>query len=156
MLEGLARTSRRCTIEGRAAMSLDLSCVEKALRGLAPTAARVSLRSVDSYIKAFYIPWQELEHWCQIHLPEYGKVGAALSRAAAAAAAAGLGGPPRPPAALGPGAGALQHPGPCASSLRMGCLGVCRALSPLAAAPARRRPTAHRCWAPLPRDVTAL
>ncbi len=85
MLEGLARASRRCTIEGRAAMSLDLSYVEKALRGVVPPGTRVSLRAVDNYIKAFYIPWEELEHWCQIHLPEYGKVGRTGGHAACCA-----------------------------------------------------------------------
>jgi hypothetical protein len=28
---------------------------------------------VDSYIKAFYIPWEELSRWAQTHLAEYGK-----------------------------------------------------------------------------------
>jgi hypothetical protein len=27
----------------------------------------------DNYIKAFYIPWEELGRWAQIHLAEYGK-----------------------------------------------------------------------------------
>jgi hypothetical protein len=28
---------------------------------------------VDNYIKAFYIPWEELSRWAQTHLAEYGK-----------------------------------------------------------------------------------
>lgn len=28
---------------------------------------------VDNYIKAFYIPWEELSRWSQTHLAEYGK-----------------------------------------------------------------------------------
>jgi len=28
---------------------------------------------VDKYIKAFYIPWEELSRWAQTHLAEYGK-----------------------------------------------------------------------------------
>lgn len=28
---------------------------------------------VDAYIKAFYIPWEELGRWAQTHLAEYGK-----------------------------------------------------------------------------------
>jgi hypothetical protein len=30
-------------------------------------------RQADNYIKAFYIPWEELGRWAQIHLAEYGK-----------------------------------------------------------------------------------
>lgn len=47
MLDGLGRV-RRCSLEGRAGMSLDLSAVEKALRGLAPGAALASLRLVST------------------------------------------------------------------------------------------------------------
>ncbi|KAF8057730.1 CPK24 [Scenedesmus sp. PABB004] len=72
MLDGLARVGR-CSIEGRAAMSLDLSAVEKGLRPLAPAAALSSLRAVDAYIKAFYIPWDDLGRWAQVHLAEYGR-----------------------------------------------------------------------------------
>jgi hypothetical protein len=50
ILEGLAR-AKRCTIEGRSAMSLDLSNVEKTLRGVAPQHINVNLRVVDNYIK---------------------------------------------------------------------------------------------------------
>ncbi len=50
MLDGLSRV-RRCTLEGRAAMSLDLSHVEKGLRGVAPAQAMGGLRLVDTYIK---------------------------------------------------------------------------------------------------------
>jgi hypothetical protein len=28
---------------------------------------------VDTYIKAFYIPWEELGRWAQTHIAEYGK-----------------------------------------------------------------------------------
>lgn len=28
---------------------------------------------VDTYIKAFYIPWEEVSRWAQTHLAEYGK-----------------------------------------------------------------------------------
>lgn len=72
MLEGLARV-KRCTLEGRACMSFDLSMVEKNLRFLCPSQVSVFLRTVDAYVKAFYIPWDELAHWSQTHLPEYGK-----------------------------------------------------------------------------------
>lgn len=65
MLEGLGRV-RHCSVEGRAGMSLDLGLVEKALRPLAPPLALSSLRLVDGYIKAFYLPWEELGRWAQV------------------------------------------------------------------------------------------
>ncbi|KAI8472247.1 MAG: hypothetical protein J3K34DRAFT_519870 [Monoraphidium minutum] len=74
VLDGLARC-RRCSVEGRAAMSLDWGYLEKGLRALLPPGASVgtSLRMVDGYIKAFYMPWEELPRWSQLHLAEYGK-----------------------------------------------------------------------------------
>jgi hypothetical protein len=52
LLDGLSRC-RRCSIEGRAAMSLDFGAVERGLRGMLPqgAAAGGSLRVVDGYIK---------------------------------------------------------------------------------------------------------
>lgn len=46
ILDGLGRVSR-CSLEGRAAMSLDLSAVEKGLRPMAPATALSSLRLVS-------------------------------------------------------------------------------------------------------------
>lgn len=42
---------------------------------LAPPSASVggSLRAVDAYIKAFYVPWDELPRWAQAHAGEYGR-----------------------------------------------------------------------------------
>lgn len=45
MLDGMGQI-RKCSQEGRAAMSLDLSAVEKGLRPLAPPSALSSLRRV--------------------------------------------------------------------------------------------------------------
>jgi syndetin len=28
---------------------------------------------VLAHLQAFYLPWEELPHWAQIHMPEYGK-----------------------------------------------------------------------------------
>lgn len=28
---------------------------------------------MDDYVKAFYIPWDDLARWSQVHLAEYGK-----------------------------------------------------------------------------------
>ncbi|KAL4422269.1 hypothetical protein ABPG75_008466 [Micractinium tetrahymenae] len=69
-LEGFSRC-KRCSLEGRAAMSLDLQGVGRALAHVLPPAAQdaapQSLRLVDTYIKAFYIPLGELAHWVQTH-----------------------------------------------------------------------------------------
>lgn len=74
ILEGFSRV-RRCTLEGRASMSLDVSGLEKALRQMqVPVQASSGLRIVDTYIKAFYLPWEELAHWAQQHVGEVGKV----------------------------------------------------------------------------------
>lgn len=45
MLDGFGQV-RKCSQQGRAAMSLDLSAVEKGLRPLAPATALASLRRV--------------------------------------------------------------------------------------------------------------
>jgi len=52
VLDGLSRC-RRCSIEGRAAMSLDFGLVERGVRGILPAGAAVggSLRLVDAYVK---------------------------------------------------------------------------------------------------------
>ncbi|BDA40427.1 Syndetin [Coccomyxa sp. Obi] len=77
VLEGIAKAGAKgkCTAMGRAAMSLDLQAVQKGLAELAgpggAEAAADSLRMVDTYIKAFYLPWgEELRRWAQTH-PEY-------------------------------------------------------------------------------------
>lgn len=85
ILDGLGAI-RRCTAQGRDAMSYDLSFVEHSVRKLAcppPAPGTTStpqqqlqlmrFERVRNYIKAFYTPWAELAHWGQIHLPEYGK-----------------------------------------------------------------------------------
>lgn len=105
IVDGLSRV-RRCTFEGRASMSFDLSHLERAvsngsdaphfleahvtchtwgersalchgevlaanallcvrslltqIRALAPPGFSGSFRSADAYIKAFYLPWEEL------------------------------------------------------------------------------------------------
>ena len=43
------------------------------VRTLAPPGVSVSFRLADGYIKAFYLPWEELTKWCQVHLAEYRK-----------------------------------------------------------------------------------
>mmetsp|Transcript_36959 Transcript_36959/g.104306 ORF Transcript_36959/g.104306 Transcript_36959/m.104306 type:complete len:1134 (-) Transcript_36959:234-3635(-) len=71
VLEGFSLV-KRCTLEGRAGMSLDLQTLIKGLRGVAPDVLEVqtNMRIVDNYIKAFYVPGEELVHWALTH-PEY-------------------------------------------------------------------------------------
>uniref|UniRef100_A0A061RSJ3 Coiled-coil domain-containing protein 132-like isoform x1 n=2 Tax=Tetraselmis sp. GSL018 TaxID=582737 RepID=A0A061RSJ3_9CHLO len=71
LLEGFSRV-RRCTVEGRAAMTLDLQGFIKGTESLSPrdVDAHSKMRIVDNYIKAFYVPEQELVHWAHTH-PEY-------------------------------------------------------------------------------------
>ena len=72
IVDGLARI-KKCTYEGRASMSFDLNHLERSVRALAPPGFEVAFRSADDYIKAFYLPWEELTRWCQVHLQEYSK-----------------------------------------------------------------------------------
>ncbi|KAG2448902.1 hypothetical protein HYH02_006250 [Chlamydomonas schloesseri] len=73
ILTGLAGV-RKCSLEGRANMSFDLSHVERQMRAMGPPGFKPTpLSLVDTYIKAFYLPWDELPKWCQAHIAEYGK-----------------------------------------------------------------------------------
>lgn len=64
-------------------MSLDLQGLQQGLQGIvrgsqAAEAASKTLRIVDAYIKAYYIPWgEELHRWALTH-PEYTIVRASL------------------------------------------------------------------------------
>jgi hypothetical protein len=68
VLAGLARV-RKCTQEGRALMALDVSVLASALKRMAPPSSKpdAALRTVETYIKAFYVPEGELLHWAQTH-----------------------------------------------------------------------------------------
>jgi hypothetical protein len=68
VLAGLARV-RKCTQEGRALMALDVSVLSSALKRMAPPTSKpdAALRTVETYIKAFYVPEAELLHWTQTH-----------------------------------------------------------------------------------------
>ena len=66
MLEGFSRV-KKCSIEGRAAMSLDLQMFASGLKKLAPQGFQVDLRLVDGYVKAFYVPESDLLHWAMTH-----------------------------------------------------------------------------------------
>ena len=69
ILTGLAKV-KKCTFEGRAAMSLDLQVLAS---GLKQTRGdfEPNLVLLDDYVKAFYTPAGELEHWLMTHLAQY-------------------------------------------------------------------------------------
>ncbi len=111
IVNGLASV-RKCTLEGRSAMSLDLQAVSKLLLKTSPTfgeeagnegeekendvahgfreAANKAIRFIDDYIKAFYIPIKDLHAWSTSH-PDYSREHVL---ALASCAADSLGGPP--------------------------------------------------------------
>jgi hypothetical protein len=62
LLEGFSRV-KKCTLEGRSAMSADLQAVRHAL----PRAYWDVLRKADDYVKAFYVPLPELASWAEQH-----------------------------------------------------------------------------------------
>jgi hypothetical protein len=62
VLEGFSRV-KKCTLEGRSAMSADLQAVRHAL----PRQHWDVLRKADDYVKAFYIPLPELATWAEQH-----------------------------------------------------------------------------------------
>src|SRR5690242_7406918 len=59
LLDGISSV-RRCTLEGRAGMSLDLSGVEKGLRAMAPPSALSSLRMVGIHEDSLTMPCLQL------------------------------------------------------------------------------------------------
>ncbi|KAL4522781.1 hypothetical protein Ndes2526A_g00871 [Nannochloris sp. 'desiccata'] len=62
LLDGFSRV-KKCTLEGRSAMSADLQAVRHAL----PRGYWDVLRKADDYIKAFYVPLPELAAWAELH-----------------------------------------------------------------------------------------
>ena len=66
ILEGFSRV-KKCTIEGRAAMSLDLQMFTQGMKKFVPKGFEADVRLVDGYIKAFYVPENDLLHWAMTH-----------------------------------------------------------------------------------------
>eukprot|EP00890_Picochlorum_soloecismus_P002535 jgi/Picsp_1/3282/NSC_06122-R1_coiled-coil domain-containing protein 132 isoform 1 len=75
IVDGLSQV-RKCTLEGRAAMSLDLQAVGRVLHQTCPEKmdqTRLSndsnraIRYIDDYIKGFYVPLSELHSWAESH-----------------------------------------------------------------------------------------
>ena len=101
VVSGLA-TVKKCTLEGRSAMSLDLQAIAKLFHKLSPTfgggcndlpeadeAANKAIRFIDDYIKGFYVPITDLHTWAASH-PDYSR---AQVLSLAKCAADSIGGP---------------------------------------------------------------
>ncbi|KAL6641424.1 hypothetical protein ACP70R_019605 [Stipagrostis hirtigluma subsp. patula] len=71
LVEGLSRV-KRCTDEGRALMSLDLQVLINGLQHIVSANVKPKLQTVDTFIKAYYLPETEYVHWARSH-PEYSK-----------------------------------------------------------------------------------
>lgn len=63
---------KRCTDEGRALMSLDLQVLINGLQHFVSMNVRQKLQTVETFIKAYYLPETEYVHWARPH-PEYSK-----------------------------------------------------------------------------------
>jgi hypothetical protein len=78
IVDGLSQV-RKCTLEGRAAMSLDLQAVGRVFHQICPgkidqtkmnNDSSRAIRYIDDYIKGFYVPLSELHLWAVSH-PAY-------------------------------------------------------------------------------------
>ena len=69
LVEGYAQ-ARKCTNEGRALMSLDVQTLIAGLRDLRKGAPPPNLDMVSEYIRAFYLPMEDVLGWAARH-PEY-------------------------------------------------------------------------------------
>ncbi|KAF9594666.1 hypothetical protein IFM89_034349 [Coptis chinensis] len=71
LIEGLSHV-RRCTDEGRALMSLDLQVLINGLQHFVSINVKPKLQTVETFVKAYYLPETEYVHWARSH-PEYSK-----------------------------------------------------------------------------------
>ncbi|MED6206015.1 hypothetical protein PIB30_023084 [Stylosanthes scabra] len=71
LVEGLSRV-KRCSDEGRALMSLDLQVLINGLQHFVSLNVKPKLQTVETFIKAYYLPETEYVHWTRAH-PEYTK-----------------------------------------------------------------------------------
>ncbi len=62
LLEGFSRV-RRCSAEGRAAMSIDVSALQTALQTIHSCRPPRGKHHVDAFIQAAYLPEEELLEW---------------------------------------------------------------------------------------------
>ncbi|KAI3748213.1 hypothetical protein L6452_11156 [Arctium lappa] len=71
LIEGLSRV-KRCSDEGRALMLLDLQVLINGLQHFVTINVKPKLQTVETFIKAYYLPETEYVHWASAH-PEYTK-----------------------------------------------------------------------------------
>ncbi|XP_019453911.1 PREDICTED: syndetin-like isoform X1 [Lupinus angustifolius] len=71
LVEGLSRV-KRCSDEGRALMSLDLQVLINGLQHFVSLNVKPKLQTVETFIKAYYLPETEYVHWARAH-QEYTK-----------------------------------------------------------------------------------
>ncbi|KAK9061580.1 hypothetical protein SSX86_018762 [Deinandra increscens subsp. villosa] len=71
LVEGLSRV-KRCSDEGRALMLLDLQVLMNGLQHFVSINVKPKLQTVETFIKAYYLPETEYVHWSRAH-PEYTK-----------------------------------------------------------------------------------
>lgn len=71
LIEGLSRV-KRCTDEGRALMSLDFQVLINGLQHFSYVNVKPKFQSVETFIKAYYLPETEYVHWARAH-QEYSK-----------------------------------------------------------------------------------
>lgn len=71
IVRGFAKV-KKCSVDGRAIMQMDVQTVQQHFQTHYPFEAGLNLdfRFVETYIKAFYTPEQEIVRWTMIH-PEY-------------------------------------------------------------------------------------
>ncbi|XP_076887217.1 uncharacterized protein LOC143537306 isoform X2 [Bidens hawaiensis] len=69
LVEGLSRV-KRCSDEGRALMLLDLQVLINGLQHFVTVNVKPKLQTVETFIKAYYLPETEYVHWARAH-PEY-------------------------------------------------------------------------------------
>ena len=48
-------------------MTLDVQVLHANIRHLAPKGSKLDFGFAETFVKAFYIPANELEYWCQTH-----------------------------------------------------------------------------------------
>lgn len=71
LIEGLSRV-KRCTDEGRALMSLDFQVLINGLQHFSSINVKPKFQTVETFIKAYYLPETEYVHWARAH-QEYSK-----------------------------------------------------------------------------------
>eukprot|EP01156_Anaeramoeba_ignava_P001588 Anaeramoba_ignava/a1611_28.p1 GENE.a1611_28~~a1611_28.p1 ORF type:complete len:568 (-),score=178.78 a1611_28:202-1905(-) len=70
LIEGYSR-AKKCSNEGRALMSLDLSTLQSTIKEISKLNSIPYVDLVDNYIKAFYLPSKEFIRWVRKNLDKY-------------------------------------------------------------------------------------